>query len=186
MTQFPICQNHSVIVLAFRPWCPQAVKFHLLLQMFLSKVLPLALIVAVSHADVIRNSQSPTLRHDPPTPSTYPLNEPCVPEWQYLNFNPDDANDKTRLEKLHHVLCSGELRAVWNYRKLSARDLLIPYKHYFPSSEEVYDFFQTPIQEIEALVGTFVVDNFGRFYICAVIFFLSLHFFFGVLFDLFR
>lgn len=158
--------------------------------MFLSKLLlPLALIVAVSHADAtLNNSQSRILRHDPPpTPSTYPLNEPCVPEWQYLNFNPNDANDKIRLEKLHNVLCSGELRAVLNEKKLSARrNVFAPYQRYFPPSEEFNHFFQSQIQEIKAFVGTFVVDNFGRFlYQSARSFFLCFSppiffFFFGV------
>ena len=158
------------------------------LTMFLSKLLlSLALTVAVSHADPILNSQSPILRQDPPTPSTYPLNEPCVPEWQYLNFNPDDANDKIRLEKLHNVLCIGELRAVLNEKKLSARkDALTPYRRYFPAPEEFNNFFQTRIQEIGASVGTLVVDNFGGFLYLRGHFLSFSTFFFGVLFDLFH
>lgn len=190
-------------------------------KMSSSKSLFLALIVAVSHANAVfnsssqalnrssqalnsssqalnsssqvLNSSSQALRNDPPTPSIYPLGEPCVPEWQYLNFNPKDANHKAHLEKLHDVICSGELRAVLSYGELSVKDGLAPYKRYFPLSDEEKDFqeesdYQTNVKDvlhliseedvgdgiIGTVVGTFVVDNFGEFHICAVIFTLSL------------
>lgn len=64
--------------------------------MSLSKVLSLALVIAVARASPV-NNPSRVLRRDPPAPSTYPLGDSCSHEWQYLNFNPDDNTDKAHL-----------------------------------------------------------------------------------------
>lgn len=135
--------------------------------MSLSKVLSIALIVALSHANAV-----------PPTPSAYPLSKPCAHEWQYLNFNPNDAKDKAHLQKLHDFICNGELRAVVAYGKLAAEDFLASYTRYFPSGDEETDSFsQVQVEEALNLISeedvidrSLVVDNFGEFVICAVIF----------------
>lgn len=147
--------------------------------MSLSKALYLALIVAVSHADAV-----------PPTPSAYPLSEPCVHEWQYLNFNPNNATDKAHLEKLHDVICGAELRAVLSYGELAAKDFLPPYTRYFPSGDNEFngnpqDLVVNALHIISGgdvgdgaigtVVETLVVDNLGEFHICAVIFFLAFY-----------
>lgn len=143
--------------------------------MSLSKVLSLALVVAVACASPVFNNPSRVLRRDPPAPSAYPLGSACGHEWQYLNFNPDDDTDKAHLQKLHDVICSGELRAISSYGQISAQDVLAPYKRYFPESDEEDD-FQTHVKDVLGLiagtsstdgaigtvVGTFVVDNLGE------------------------
>ncbi|ERF76598.1 hypothetical protein EPUS_09184 [Endocarpon pusillum Z07020] len=140
--------------------------------MSLSKVLSLALILAVARASPVLNNPSPVLRRDPPAPSTYPLGEACDHEWQYLNFNPDDDTDKAHLELLHYVICSREIRMMSILGQISAKDVLAPYKRYFPESDEEDD-FQTHVKDVLGLiagtsspdeligtvVGTFVVDN---------------------------
>lgn len=152
--------------------------------MSLSKVLFIALLVTGSHANAVLDSPSRVLPRDPPTPSAYPLGEPCVPEWQYLNFNPNDAKDKAHLEKLHDVICSGELRAVLSHGELAAKDVLAPYIRYFPSGDEEDTFYSSFVESvlhlisegevgdgvIGTIVGTLVVDNFGKSHIWAVIF----------------
>lgn len=144
--------------------------------MSLSKILSLALVVAVARASPVFNNPSRVHRRDPPTPSSYPLGDACGHEWQYLNFNPDDDTDKGHLQTLHNVVCSGELRAISSYGQSSAQDVLAPYKRYFPESDEEDD-FQTHVKDvlgliagtsstdgaIGALVGTFVVDNLGEY-----------------------
>ena len=145
--------------------------------MSLSKVFSLALIVALSHANTV-----------PPTPSAYPLSKPCAHEWQYLNFNPADAEDKLHLQKLHDVICGGELRDVVTYGELAAKDFLAPYTRYFPTGDEELDsLFQGQVEAalnlisgeditdgtIGPVIETLIVDKFGEFSICALI---SLHF----------
>ena len=146
--------------------------------MSLSKVLSLALVVALARASPVLSNPSRVLRRDPPTPSAYPLGDACGHEWQYLNFNPDDDTDKAHLQTLHNVICSGEMRAISDFGQLSAQDVLAPYKRYFPESDDEDD-FQTHVKDvlglitgtsssdgaIGAVVGTFVVDNLGELHI---------------------
>ena len=143
--------------------------------MSLSKVLSIALVVAVARASPVLNSPSRVLRRDPPAPSAYPLGDACGHEWQYLNFNPDDDTDSAHLQTLHNVICSGEMRAISSYGQASAPDALAPYKRYFPESDEEDD-FQTHVNDtlgliagtsstdgaIGTVVGTFVIDNLGE------------------------
>ncbi|KAF7504633.1 hypothetical protein GJ744_001987 [Endocarpon pusillum] len=85
--------------------------------MAFSKVLSLCLIIPLSSANPVFNSLSRVGRSDdPPKPSKYPLGDPCGHEWQYLNFKPDDAADKSHLR---------------NYTERSA----MPYNRYFPPKE---------------------------------------------------
>lgn len=139
-----------------------------------SKVISLALFVAVARASPVLHSPS-LLRRDPPAPSAYPLGDACGHEWQYLNFNPEDDTDKAHLQKLHDVICSGEMRAISSYGHVSAQDVLAPYKRYFPESDEEDD-FQTHVKDVLGLIagtsstdgaigtviGSFVVDNHGE------------------------
>jgi hypothetical protein len=113
-----------------------------------------------------------------PTPSDYPGKEgACEHEWKYLNFDKDDSTDQKRLEKLHHTICSGEMRALTSYGSGAAERLLAPYKRFFPLTDEVenYDDLQDNVVEVlELIMGTsssdgaigsivesFVVDNLG-------------------------
>lgn len=147
--------------------------------MSLSKLLHLALVVALASSSPVLNNPSRILRRDPPpAPSTYPLGDACGHEWQYLNFDDTDDTDQAHLQQLHNVICSGEMRAVSSYGQISARDVLAPYKRYFPESDQEDD-FQTHVQDVLGLiagtsstdgaigtvVGTFVVDNFGELHI---------------------
>ncbi|KAI4166941.1 MAG: hypothetical protein LQ343_007613 [Gyalolechia ehrenbergii] len=116
-----------------------------------SKVISLALFVAVARASPVLHSPS-LLRRDPPAPSAYPLGDACGHEWQYLNFNPEDDTDKAHLQKLHDVICSGEMRAISSYGHVSAQDVLAPYKRYFPESDEEDD-FQTHVKDVLGLIA---------------------------------
>ena len=143
--------------------------------MSLSKFVSIALVVAGAGASPVINNPSRIDRRDPPAPSTYPLGDACDHEWQYLNFDPENDIDKTHLEKLHDVICSGEMRAISSYGQASAEDFLAPYKRYFPESDDEDD-FQTHVKDvlgliagtsstdgaIGSIVGTFVVDNLGE------------------------
>lgn len=143
-----------------------------------SKILSLALVVAVAHASPVFDNPTRVLRRDPPAPSAYPLGDACEHEWQYLNFKADDDTDKGRLQKLHDVICSGEMRAISSYGQISAQDVLAPYKRYFPESDEEDD-FQTHVKDVLGLiagtsstdgaigtiVGTFVIDNLGELHV---------------------
>ncbi|KAI9711783.1 MAG: hypothetical protein M1820_001928 [Bogoriella megaspora] len=138
--------------------------------MFSSKFFPIAVIVAVAHANTASNSQ--VLRRHPPTPSTYPLGNACGNEWRYLNFNPSDKTDRKRLRKLHEVICDGELHKIASYGRKSAKGTLAPYKRYFPQSDDKNDFQAQVIEVLDLIAGsdsshemagdivrTFVVDN---------------------------
>lgn len=139
------------------------------------KIVALALAVAVARASVILDNPTQVVRRDPPAPSAYPLEDACDHEWQYLNFNPDDDTDKSRLEKLHDVICSGEMRTISSYGQLAAQSALVTYKRYFPESDDDDD-TQGYVNDVLALiagtsstdgaigtvVGTFVVDNLGK------------------------
>ncbi|KAG9186105.1 hypothetical protein G6011_02661 [Alternaria panax] len=109
--------------------------------MTLTKVFSLAPIaVAMVHANPISSTPTRlTARVDPPKPSAYPLDNPYTNEWQYLNFNPNDATDKAHLEQLHHILCIGEMIVITSYGAGSAERALKPYLRYFGPNEEPDD-----------------------------------------------
>ncbi|KAF7190834.1 hypothetical protein HII31_07993 [Pseudocercospora fuligena] len=119
-------------------------------------------------------SQVVDKRADPPAPSAYPLGDACGNEWQYLNFNPDDDTDKSRLQKLHDVICKGELRALSSWGAAAAQDAKTSineaYDLYFatenPDSRDVvYDVLMMIAGQsstegmIGEIVGTMIVDN---------------------------
>ena len=153
--------------------------------MSLSRFLSLALSVVAALASPVFNSPSRALRRDLPSPSAYPLDSACGHEWQYLNFNPDDATDNAHLQTLHDIICGGEMRAISSYGQYSAQNAEAPYKRYFPESDDEDD-FQTHVSDVLGLiagtsstdgaigtvVGTFVVDNLGIIPLCSFLSFL--------------
>lgn len=147
--------------------------------MSLSKVLSLALVAAVARANPALEGPTRVVPRNPPAPSAFPLGDACDNEWQYVNFNSDDDTDKVHLQKLHDVICSGEIRAISSHGLVSARDLLAPYRRYFAESDDEND-FQTHVKDVLGLIAgtsstdgpvgsvvkTFVVDNLGEFHVC--------------------
>ena len=105
--------------------------------MTLSKVLSLALAVTAVRAIPITNPSRVVPRQAAPTP--FPLGNACVNEWQYVNFDTADATDSAHLQKLHDIVCSGEMRAGSSYGALSAENTLAPYLRYFAASDEEDD-----------------------------------------------
>jgi hypothetical protein len=152
----------------------------MLIEMSLPKTISLALVVALACATPLPKTPTRILPRDElPKPSAYPGKEgPCAHEWQYLNFNKDDIDDKQRLEKLHHTICSGEMRALTSYGSGAAARLLAPYKRFFPQNDEEgnYDYLQGHVVKvldlitgtsssdgaIGSIVESFVVDNWGK------------------------
>jgi hypothetical protein len=149
------------------------------LKMSLSKTASLALLVALACASPLPKAPTRIIPRELPKPSAYPGKEgACEHEWQYLNFNPDDIDDKQRLEKLHHTICSGEMRALTSYGSGAASDLSPSYKRFFPenTAENNYDVLQGHVVKvfdlitgtsssdgaIGSIVGSFVVDNLGK------------------------
>ncbi|KAI1178866.1 hypothetical protein F4777DRAFT_575520 [Nemania sp. FL0916] len=111
-------------------------------------------------------------RDDPPAPSAFPLGDACGNEWQYLNFDPDNDNDKGHLQTLHDIICGGEMRALSSAGAGAGGAGNLVYKRYFPLSDEEDDFqghvdsVLTKIAgqsseegSIGMVVGSFVVDN---------------------------
>lgn len=143
--------------------------------MFLSKLAPCALVVALVHASPVPKAPTRVVRRELPEPSSYPLGDACDHEWKYLNFNKDDDTDKARLEMLHDVLCSGELRALAAYGETAATGNGAPYQRYFPPNEDddntqekvasVLKFF-TGESSADGMIGKiveeFIIDNLGK------------------------
>ena len=69
-------------------------------------------ILAIAKAKPLPNAPTKVARQTSAEPSSYPLGDSCGNEWKYLNFNKDDATDKSRLQKLHDVICVGEMRSL--------------------------------------------------------------------------
>lgn len=151
------------------------------IKMSLSKAVSLALVVALTSATPLPKAPTRILPRELPKPSAYPGKEgACAHEWQYLNFNVDDTNDQQRLDKLHHTICSGEMRALSSYGAAAAEDLLAPYKRFFPQNddEDNYDYLQDHVARvlrlimgtsstdgaIGSIVGDFYIDNLGKSY----------------------
>lgn len=149
------------------------------IKMSLSRTVSLALVVALACATPLPKTPTHILPRELPKPSAYPGKEgACEHEWQYLNFNKDDIDDKQRLEKLHHTICSGEMRALTSYGSAAASSLLAPYKRFFPQNDEEdnYDDLQGHVVKvldlitgtsstdgaIGSIVESFVVDNLGK------------------------
>ncbi|KAI0907004.1 hypothetical protein F4823DRAFT_630785 [Ustulina deusta] len=135
------------------------------------------LALALSAVAVVANPlplsrPSRVVPRDPPAPSAFPLGDACGNEWKYLNFNPEDDTDKSHLQTLHDIICSGELRAVSSWGAYSATHSNAVYQRYFPLSDDEDDFedhVNSVLSKIAGesstdgmigqVVATFVVDN---------------------------
>jgi len=146
--------------------------------MLFSKILPLGLVVAITSASPIVNKPTRLTRRDLPQPSSYPLAEPCKHEWKYLNFDPENETDKARLEQLHGLMCSGEIRGLASNGKYAAENISPSYKRFFPVTDDEDDW--SDVQEsvtavlkllrpewsgdpVGEITETFIVDNVGKF-----------------------
>lgn len=116
-------------------------------------------------------------RQETEEPSAFPLGDPCGNEWKYLNFNKDDDTHKSRLQKLHDVICVGKLRAVAAHGGYAAPkstgedDVDEVFEAFFSLEEETPEKVQdvlmrvagedAPGEMIGEVVGGMVVDNNG-------------------------
>lgn len=144
--------------------------------MFLSKTLPLACLATLAFSSPLPRTPTEVLRRELPSPSAYPLEEgACEHEWQYLNFDTNNSNDVAHLKQLHHIICSGEMRALSSYGSGAASSNLAPYKRFYPQNddEDNWDDLQAGVVKvldlitgtsssdgaIGSIVGSFIVDN---------------------------
>lgn len=139
--------------------------------MSLSKVLFLTLFIAMTCVSSIHSSFW-ILRHDSSASFVYSLDDACNHEWQYLNFNLNNNIDRIHLQKLHDVICSDEMHAIFSYDQVLTQNVLTLYKQFF-SKSDLEDDFQTHVKDIldliakmssmnemiESIVETFVVNN---------------------------
>ncbi|RBR27125.1 uncharacterized protein FIESC28_00069 [Fusarium coffeatum] len=114
------------------------------------------------------------------SPSTFPLGDACENEWKYLNFDSGSDADKAHLQKLHDVICNGELRAVaaWGVQAAedSKKSTNVAYDVFFSAEEDIPATIQDVLSRIAGqsttegkigkIVGTMIVDNNGK---CAAI-----------------
>ncbi len=147
------------------------------LTMSLFKVLSLALFVAMTCISSIHSSFW-ILHRDSSVSSVYSLDDACNHEWQYLNFNLNDNINRIHFQKLHDVICSDEMHAIFSYDQVSTQNILVLYKRFFSESDLEND-FQTHVKDvldliakmssmneaIESVVETFVVNNLDESYI---------------------
>lgn len=147
--------------------------------MSLLKISLAALLVACANGTPVYPSK--VIRDDDPKPSPFPLGEACGNEYQYLNFDPENDTDKKRLQKLHDVICMGELRALSSRGAEAATEVQdqgnLVYDVFFADDEEDED-ENTPGSVHSVLmiiagasstegmigkaVGKMVVDNKGK------------------------
>lgn len=137
--------------------------------MSLFKAFLFALPLAVSNAKPLYPSK--VVRRDT-EPSSFPLGDACGNEWQYLNFDPNNDGDKARLQKLHDVICIGELRAIAARGAYSATQTDNIYKLYFDEDPEVYEGVDEVLMMIAGsttagsmvgdVVAGMIVDNNGK------------------------
>ncbi|WPB06264.1 uncharacterized protein RHO25_010921 [Cercospora beticola] len=132
----------------------------------------LSAILAIANAKPVPNAPTKVARQTSAEPSSYPLGGACGNEWKYLNFNKDDATDKSRLQKLHDIICVGEMRALSAWGANAAGKGNEVYKTFFPLSDDEDD-TQANVEEVlrkisgqssaegmvGKIVGSFVVDN---------------------------
>ncbi|KAI0856129.1 hypothetical protein F4860DRAFT_424609 [Xylaria cubensis] len=131
-------------------------------MMLMLKALALALLTATVVAKPLRPSlvsPSRVQRRDPPAPSSYPLADACVHEWQYLNFDTSNTNDAAHLQTLHNVICSGEMRAISSYGSGSATDGNRVYQRYFALNDDDDDNQGNVASALNLIVGTSSTDG---------------------------
>ncbi|GKU07301.1 hypothetical protein FLAG1_07520 [Fusarium langsethiae] len=138
--------------------------------MSLSRVLIIVCLAAV-HAKPLTPSKI-SHRQDP-SPSSYPLEKACGNEWKYLNFDPNNEGHRARLELLHDVICSGELRGISSWGSFAASERQtsenMVYDDFFDTEDEtpekVQDVLitiageQTEGSRVGPKVGDMIVDN---------------------------
>jgi hypothetical protein len=110
------------------------------------------------------------VRRDPPVPSAYPLGDASPNEWQYLNFDPENADDQAHLVELHAIF-GYDLMELLASSEQSVGDVNAVYLRYFPPSDDEDD-FQGHVSSVynqmgtnggaSPLVATFIVDNLGK------------------------
>lgn len=86
------------------------------------KTLILAISIAAVNATPLPYTPSKVLPRDPLAPSTYPRDDACGDEWQYVNFDSTNAGDKSHLRTPHNLICCGE---VWRLQIRHGRDLCL-------------------------------------------------------------
>lgn len=138
----------------------------------------LPLLLAWSTATMAKPlSPSKVVRQNAAAPSTFPLGDACGNEWRYLNFDPDDETDRERLQKLHDVICVGELRAVaarGSYAASQATSSIIEvYDTFFDTDEDTPAKVRQILRKIAGesssegsigtVVGTMIIDNLGMY-----------------------
>ena len=121
-------------------------------------------------ATPVTHASSNVRRDGPPAPSPYPLGDPHPNEWQYLNFDPNNDNDKTHLAQLHDVI-GFDLNELLASSEDAVSKINNIYLRYFPPSD-VEDDFQGHVASVyeqlgtnggaSPLVATFIVDNNGN------------------------
>jgi hypothetical protein len=140
------------------------------MAMHLSKVLVMVCFAA-AHAKPLTPSK--ISRRQDPSPSSYPLDDACGNEWKYLNFDPNDDGHRARLELLHDVICSGELRGIsaWGAFAASGRQTSdnVVYDVFFDTEEDtpekVHDVLitiagtETAGSMVGPKVGDMIIDN---------------------------
>lgn len=121
-------------------------------MMSLSKALLVAVCVVVANASPISPSKVGRAAAEP---SNFPLSDACGNEWKYVNFDPEDDTDKTHLQKLHDVICIGELRA------LSARGAYAATQRK-TTDNVAYDVFFDPDDEGTSIVNEILMKIAGQ------------------------
>ncbi|KAF5673866.1 hypothetical protein FHETE_3253 [Fusarium heterosporum] len=106
-------------------------------------------------------------------PSSFPLGDACENEWKYLNFDPEDDTDKAHLQKLHDVICGGELRAIAIWGSQAASDtenaINVAYDVFFGTDNDTPAKVNDVLMKIAGqsstegkigeIVGTMIVDS---------------------------
>lgn len=139
--------------------------------MFTLQIAVLAL--ALAGSSVVRANPLPSkVRRDDPEPSSYPIGTECPREWKYVNFDPNSDVDKSRLEKIHEVVCGYDaaLLVISAIDSIEKRDK--SYKRYFSNEDGDSDLVLSVFRQLYPensgtnlgdLVSTFVIDNKGEF-----------------------
>ena len=122
-------------------------------------------------ANPISIGASKVRREDPPAPSPYPLGGAFPNEWQYLNFDSTNDNDKTHLGQLHDDVMKFDLKMLLANTPDAAAKANKIYLRYFAKSDDEDDFQKTVASVYNMLgdnggpselVKTFIIDNKGN------------------------
>ncbi|KAM5354927.1 hypothetical protein ACJ41O_001573 [Fusarium nematophilum] len=141
--------------------------------MSLSKALLVACSIAAASAKPLSPSKVVRQAAGPVEPSSFPLGDECGNEWKYMNFDPENDADKAHLQKLHDVICTGELRAISAWGAQAAEDsktsINVVYDVFFDTKDDTNSKVEDVLKKIsgqsssEGMIGeivkTMVVDN---------------------------